>query len=60
VAWGGVFLLDHDDLSVKWQWEADRGPQELAYDFGWHLFRFVKPRAHFRWVRVRVTRGELA
>ena len=24
------------------------------------LFRFVKPRAHFRWVKGRVTRGELA
>jgi selenium-binding protein 1 len=34
---GGVFLLDHDDFTVKGQWEADRGPQELAYDFWWHL-----------------------
>src|SRR5918999_6130715 len=34
---GGVFLLDHDDFGVKGQWEADRGPQELAYDFWWHL-----------------------
>jgi methanethiol oxidase len=34
---GGVFLLDHDDFSVKGAWEADRGPQELAYDFWWHL-----------------------
>ena len=34
---GGVFLLDHEDFSVKGQWEADRGPQELAYDFWWHL-----------------------
>ena len=34
---GGIFLLDHDDFSVKGQWEADRGPQELAYDFWWHL-----------------------
>ena len=24
------------------------------------LFRFVKPRAHFRWVKARVSRGELA
>jgi hypothetical protein len=24
------------------------------------VFRFVKPRAHFRWVKARVTRGELA
>jgi methanethiol oxidase len=34
---GGVFVLDHDDFSVKGPWEADRGPQYLAYDFGWHL-----------------------
>ena len=34
---GGVFLLDHEDFSVKSRWEADRGPQELAYDFWWHL-----------------------
>src|SRR4051794_40612452 len=34
---GGIFLLDHDDFSVKGPWENDRGPQELAYDFWWHL-----------------------
>src|SRR3954463_15100073 len=34
---GGIFLLDHDDFSVKGAWEADRGPQELSYDFWWHL-----------------------
>jgi len=34
---GGIFLLDHEDFSVKGAWEADRGPQELAYDFWWHL-----------------------
>jgi selenium-binding protein 1 len=34
---GGVFLLDHESFEVKGQWEADRGPQELAYDFWWHL-----------------------
>jgi methanethiol oxidase len=34
---GGVFLLDHDSFDVKGQWEEDRGPQELAYDFWWHL-----------------------
>ena len=34
---GGIFLLDHDNFSVKGAWEADRGPQELAYDFWWHL-----------------------
>jgi selenium-binding protein 1 len=34
---GGIFLLDHDDFTVKGAWENDRGPQELAYDFWWHL-----------------------
>src|ERR687890_1050160 len=34
---GGVFLLDHENFSVKGPWETDRGPQELAYDFWWHL-----------------------
>jgi selenium-binding protein 1 len=34
---GGIFVLDHDDFSVKGAWEVDRGPQYLAYDFGWHL-----------------------
>ncbi len=34
---GGIFLLDHENFTVKGQWEADRGPQELAYDFWWHL-----------------------
>ena len=34
---GGIFLLDHDSFDVKGSWEADRGPQELAYDFWWHL-----------------------
>ena len=34
---GGVFLLDHTSFEVKGPWEADRGPQHLAYDFWWHL-----------------------
>jgi methanethiol oxidase len=34
---GGIFLLDHEDFSVKGPWENDRGPQELSYDFWWHL-----------------------
>ncbi|MET0769955.1 MAG: selenium-binding protein SBP56-related protein [Solirubrobacteraceae bacterium] len=34
---GGIFLLDHEDYAVKGAWEADRGTQELAYDFWWHL-----------------------
>jgi len=34
---GGVFVLEHEDFSVRGPWEADRGPQFLAYDFWWHL-----------------------
>jgi methanethiol oxidase len=34
---GGIFLLDHDDFNALGRWEVDRGPQELAYDFWWHL-----------------------
>lgn len=34
---GGIFTLDHDDFSIRGPWEADRGPQQLAYDFWWHL-----------------------
>jgi selenium-binding protein 1 len=34
---GGIFLLDHEDFSVKGAWEEDRGTQHLAYDFWWHL-----------------------
>ena len=34
---GGIFVLDHNDFSVRGAWEADRGPQYLAYDFWWHL-----------------------
>jgi len=34
---GGVFVLDHDDFSVRGAWEKERGPQYLAYDFWWHL-----------------------
>src|SRR5215216_1179494 len=34
---GGIFVLDHDDLSIKGRWERDRGAQHLAYDFWWHL-----------------------
>ncbi|AWM29170.1 selenium-binding family protein [Sinorhizobium fredii] len=34
---GGIFLLDHDSFDVLGQWEMDRGPQKLAYDFWWHL-----------------------
>ena len=34
---GGIFLMDHQTFKVKGQWEKDRGPQQLAYDFWWHL-----------------------
>jgi selenium-binding protein 1 len=34
---GGIFVVDHDTFAVKGRWELDRGPQQLAYDFWWHL-----------------------
>jgi selenium-binding protein 1 len=34
---GGIFLMDPDTFELKGAWEKDRGPQELAYDFWWHL-----------------------
>jgi selenium-binding protein 1 len=34
---GGVFLMDSQTFEVRGQWEMQRGPQYLAYDFGWHL-----------------------
>ena len=34
---GGIFLMDPDTFELKGQWEKDRGPQQLAYDFWWHL-----------------------
>ena len=34
---GGIFLMDADTFELKGQWEKDRGPQQLAYDFWWHL-----------------------
>jgi len=33
---GGIFQMDHE-FNITGQWEKDRGPQELAYDFWWHL-----------------------
>jgi selenium-binding protein 1 len=33
---GGIFQMDHD-FNILGQWEQNRGPQELAYDFWWHL-----------------------
>ncbi len=34
---GGVFVMDHEDFSLRGPWESDRGPQHLMYDFWWHL-----------------------
>lgn len=34
---GGVFLMDHTTFEIKGQWEQDRGSQQFAYDFWWHL-----------------------
>jgi len=34
---GGIMVLDHDSFEVMGRWEVDRGPQQLAYDFAWHL-----------------------
>jgi selenium-binding protein 1 len=34
---GGIFVLDHDDFSIRGPWEKERGPQRLSYDFWWHL-----------------------
>ena len=34
---GGIFLLDHETFDVKGAWEEQRGTQELAYDFWWHI-----------------------
>lgn len=34
---GGVFLLDHYNFDLIGPWEADRGDQDLAYDFWWHI-----------------------
>jgi len=34
---GGIFLMDAETFEVLGQWELERGPQFLAYDFWWHL-----------------------
>jgi methanethiol oxidase len=34
---GGIFMLDHETFEVRGSWERERGPQNLAYDFWWHL-----------------------
>jgi methanethiol oxidase len=34
---GGIFILDPESFDVMGKWELDRGPQQLHYDFWWHL-----------------------
>ncbi len=34
---GGIFVLDPESFDVLGKWEIDRGPQQLHYDFWWHL-----------------------
>jgi methanethiol oxidase len=34
---GGTFILDPETFDICGRWEIDRGSQELAYDFWWHL-----------------------
>ena len=34
---GGIFVLDPETLEIKGRWKKDRRPQQLAYDFWWHL-----------------------
>ena len=34
---GGIFLMDHETFDLRGRWEIERGSQELAYDFWWHL-----------------------
>ena len=34
---GGIFMLDCETFEILGQWEMDRGPQLLHYDFWWHL-----------------------
>ncbi len=34
---GGIFQMDHTTFAITGPWERDRGPQQLSYDFWWHL-----------------------
>src|ERR671935_387150 len=34
---GGIFMLDCETFEILGQWEMNRGPQFLHYDFWWHL-----------------------
>ena len=29
--------MDHYNFNILGQWEVERGPQSLSYDFWWHL-----------------------
>ncbi len=33
----GIFLMDCESLEILGRWEIDRGPQDLHYDFWWHI-----------------------
>lgn len=33
----GIFMMDHFSFDVRGPWEIDHGPQDLSYDFWWHL-----------------------
>jgi methanethiol oxidase len=35
----GVFLMDCESFEILGQWEIERGPQKLHYDFWWNLPR---------------------
>ena len=35
----GVFIMDCESFDIRGQWEIDRGPQKLHYDFWWNLPR---------------------
>ena len=35
----GVFIMDCETFELRGQWEIDRGPQKLHYDFWWNLPR---------------------
>ncbi len=34
---GGIFIIDPETFAIQGRWEQDRGPQQFAYDFWWHL-----------------------
>lgn len=35
----GIFIMDCETFEIRGQWEIDRGPQKLHYDFWWNLPR---------------------